>query len=143
MIRYALKCASGHEFEGWFANSAAYDEQKKAKQLSCPACGSAKVEKAIMAPGIVSRNSPPPAEQKPANAPIPEEAVQFMRELKTFIEKNTDNVGKKFAEEALKIHYEEVEARNIRGEATKDELEELRDEGVDVFPLPVVPEDHN
>lgn len=143
MIRYTLRCASDHEFEGWFANSSAYDKQREAKQLLCPVCGSGKVEKALMAPSIVSGKSAPPAVKAPAGKPVPEEAVQFMRELKTFIEKNTDNVGSRFAEEALKIHHEEVEARNIRGEATRDELAELRDEGVEVFPLPVIPEDHN
>jgi hypothetical protein len=144
MIRYSLRCASEHEFEGWFANSSAYDKQRDAKQLLCPICGSGKVEKAVMAPSIVSgKSAPHPMKAPPAGKPTPEEAVQFMRELKTFIEKNTDDVGPRFAEEALKIHYEEAEARSIRGEATRDELEELRDEGVEVFPLPILPDDHN
>jgi hypothetical protein len=94
--------------------------------------------------GIVSgKSAPHPMTAPPAGKASPEEAVQFMRELKTFIEKNTDDVGPRFAEEALKIHYEEADARSIRGEATRDELQELRDEGVEVFPLPILPDDHN
>jgi len=164
MIRYQLKCAGDHEFEAWFANSASYDEQRAGSQLVCPICGTDRVEKALMAPSIVSSrqsrpspnseadsgsHSPPAAAPQAApasnNAPPvpPEKLVAFMREVKNLVRKHADYVGPRFAEEALKIHHEESDPRNIYGEATREEVQELQEEGVDVCPLPTLPEEHN
>ena len=150
MILYQLKCKKGHEFEAWFANSAAYDKQAKRGQLSCPKCGSAQVAKAPMAPRIAKRGKAKTAE-KPVEAPKPErrrvaahgELVSAMRKLRAEIEAKSEYVGPRFSEEARKIHYEEVPARGIHGEATADEAKALSEEGIEFFPLPILPEDRN
>jgi hypothetical protein len=156
MILYRLKCKKRHEFEAWFANSAAYDKQAKRGQLSCPKCGSTQVAKAPMAPRIAkggkSKRIEKPVE-KPAEAAkqVPEthrvaahgELVSAMRKLRTEIEKKSEYVGPRFPEEARKIHYEEVPARGIHGEATADEAKALSEEGIEFFPLPILPEDRN
>jgi hypothetical protein len=143
MIKYSLRCGKGDQFEAWFANSAAYDGQSEARQIVCPQCGSDQVEKALMAPNIVSSSSkdvvPVPAVPSPAHV----EAVALLRKLREHVQQNSEYVGPRFAEEALKIHHEEIEARNIYGEASEPEVETLRDEGVEFYPLPVLPEEHN
>jgi hypothetical protein len=144
MIKYSLRCGKGDQFEAWFANSSAYDRQSAARQIVCPQCGSDQVEKALMAPNIVSSSSskdvvPVPAVPSPAHV----EAVALLRKLREHVQQNSEYVGRRFAEEALKIHHEEIEARNIYGEASEPEVETLRDEGVEFYPLPVLPEEHN
>jgi hypothetical protein len=149
MIKYSLKCSDNHDYEAWFASSSAYDALASAGQLQCPVCGTANVSKALMAPNIPARRNnrtEPVAAASPAAAPVDEaqrEAVKMMRKLREFVEKNSDYVGPRFADEARKIHNEEVEARSIHGEASRDELIELSDDGIEFFPMPVLPEDHN
>jgi len=159
MIRYALHCDHGHAFESWFQSSSAYDSQVKRKLVSCPICGSIKVEKAIMAPRIVGKKgresaapSPAPTESAeilpPANStPLvmaqERELRAKLKELRDHIVKNADNVGESFPNEARKMHYGEIEHRPIYGEASPDEARALIDEGVEVSPLPVLPEDRN
>jgi hypothetical protein len=161
MIRYALVCDKGHDFESWFADSAAYDEQAKRKLIACPHCGSAKVEKAIMAPRLAgSRKGAAPVEmpaESPAAAPEkPQEKAPVamlspqerelrtkLKELRDHLTQNADNVGPKFPEEARKMHYGEIEHRPIYGEASPEEAKSLIEEGVEVSPLPVLPEDRN
>jgi hypothetical protein len=155
MIRYALRCERGHEFESWFQSSSVYDSQRKRGLVTCPACDSAKVEKAIMAPQI-SRNGKPKTIDVPAAAPTAEttpnqlvmspqerELVTKLRELRDHVVKNADNVGKKFPEEARKMHYGESKPRSIYGEATSEEARSLVEEGVEVAPLPILPGDRN
>jgi hypothetical protein len=159
MIRYALVCKNGHEFESWFADSAAYDRQAKHRLVSCPHCGSAKVEKAIMAPRLAGKKAralieaPPPETPAPAApaAPAPvamlspqeREVRAKLKELREHLTKNADNVGGKFPEEARKMHYGEIEHRSIYGEATADEAQRLAEEGIEFHPLPMLPEDKN
>jgi hypothetical protein len=158
MIRYQLKCGNDHAFEGWFASSKAYDGQAKRKQVTCPVCGSANVEKAIMAPRIArsrSRRPAPAAETVPQAQPEPESRPQhmlngeqrqllgMMRKLRDEMLAKSDYVGPRFAEEARRIHNEEVPARGIHGEATAEEVAELKEEGVKIYPVPVLPDDHN
>jgi hypothetical protein len=163
MIRYALRCEHDHAFESWFSDSAAYDQQVKRKLVSCPACNSVKVEKAIMAPRIVSKKGRERAEPVPAPAPAETPAVvetpaagatplmmaqerelrAKLKELRDHVVKNADNVGEKFPNEARKMHYGEIEHRPIYGEASPEEAKSLIDEGVEVSPLPVLPEDRN
>lgn len=143
MISFALHCARGHDFEGWFANSAAFERQQTEGTLSCPVCGVADVSKALMAPAI-STSRRKDAMQVAAH--IPDDAapaVAAMRKLRQHLTENADYVGKKFAEEARRIHYDEAEKRGIYGEATSDEARALADEGIDFHPLPMLPEDHN
>ena len=155
MIRYNLRCERGHAFESWFQSSSAYESQEKRKLVNCPACGSAKVERAIMAPQIVSKKgrdvvvppSPTPEAAAPASTPLmmaqERELRAKLKELRDHIVKNADNVGERFPNEARKMHYGDVEHRPIYGEATPDEAKALIDEGVEVMPLPVLPDDRN
>ena len=156
MIRYTLRCDRGHAFESWFQSSSAYESQEKRKLVNCPACGSAKVERAIMAPQIVSKKSreaavpaPAPAADVTAPASTPlmmaqeRELRAKLKELRDHIVKNADNVGERFPNEARKMHYGDIEHRPIYGEASPDEARALIDEGVEVSPLPVLPDDRN
>jgi len=159
MIRYALRCEQGHAFESWFQSSSAFDAQVKRKLVACPVCDSIKVEKAIMAPRVVSKKGreSTAAVQAQAPAPLPEatpaaqplmmaqerELRAKLKELREHIVKNADNVGERFPNEARKMHYGEIEHRPIYGEASPDEARALIDEGVEVSPLPVLPEDRN
>jgi hypothetical protein len=148
MIRYDLVCADGHEFDGWFSNSAAFDEQSRKGLVSCIHCGSTQVEKQLMAPGIPvkgNRRSEPAAKPVLATTidPRQQKLVQMMRELRKAVEENSEYVGDKFAEEARKIHYEETEKRGIYGETTAQDAEELIEEGIEIHPLPILPEDGN
>lgn len=164
MIRYALTCEKGHGFESWFPDSASFDAQVKRRLVSCPTCDSVRIEKAIMSPNIARKDrdiAAEPAEPKanqpvPAAAPVPApvqpaallsgEALAARAMLKAFrkhVIENADNVGKEFAEEALKIHHGETDHRPIYGEATPDDAQMLAEEGVEFGLLPVLPEDRN
>ena len=154
MIRYRLQCAASHEFEGWFRNAADFDKQTKRKLVACPNCGSAEVTKALMAPSVVTSKSR--AVRKTPAAPAPQsdatqrvansgqrELLQMMRKLRDEVIAKSEYVGPRFAEEARKIHNDEVEERGIYGEATPAEVKDLAEDGIDIYPLPVLPEDHN
>jgi hypothetical protein len=161
MIKYTLICDRKHEFESWFADSAAFDKQAKRKLVACPVCDSTKVEKAIMAPRVTAKKGrvpiemPVPAPEVPAATPAPAAAPVAMispieqefraklKELREHLVKNSDNVGEKFPEEARKMHYGETEHRSIFGVASPDEAKELLEEGIECHPLPVLPDERN
>jgi hypothetical protein len=157
VIRYALGCDSGHGFESWFKSANAYDKQAARGLIACPLCGSTKVGKAIMAPGV-ARSAPREvaATQPPAPAPAPEprapvamlsekerELRAKLKELRDHVVKNADYVGQKFPEEARKMHYGEVEHRSIYGEASTADAAELIEEGIELHPLPILPDERN
>jgi hypothetical protein len=137
VISYNLRCRNGHEFEGWFRDGTAYDEQAHSGKLTCPHCQTVKVEKAIMAPALAGTKKTRKA------AAEARQMRQFMTGLRKYVQENADYVGPKFAEEARKIHYGESKDRHIYGEATTQEAQELVEEGVDVAPLPPDPEAAN
>ena len=165
MIRYSLICDKGHEFESWFADSAAYDKQAKRKLVSCPACGSVKVEKALMTPRLASSKKGRAVAAMPVEAPSPEapppeaptktqapvammspqehELRSKLKELRDHLTKNSDNVGAAFPEEARKMHYGETEHRSIYGVASPDEAKDLAEEGIEFHPLPMLPDERN
>jgi hypothetical protein len=160
MIRYALVCEHKHNFEVWFSDSGDYDKQRKRGLVTCPACDSKKVEKAIMSPSISrsgrKRGEPiqaPQSTPETAPAPSPENVAMIspqeqefrakLKELREVLTQNADNVGKKFPEEARKMHYGEIEHRSIYGEASPQEAKELVDEGIEFHPLPVLPDERN
>lgn len=166
MIKYQLVCNSEHTFDSWFASSSAFDALKSAGELTCPSCGSVDVRKAIMAPNVsvsTRRDEPvaatpqarPAAAVAPAQPPVPtvaldaetrkrlDELVNAVREIRRELMEKADNVGPKFAEEARKIHFAEVEPRAIYGQATPEEAQSLLEDGVDFFTLPTLPEDQN
>jgi hypothetical protein len=157
MIRYALVCAKGHSFESWFQNSSAYDKQAKRGLVSCPQCGTPKVEKEIMSPrlaGARKRDAAPARSETAADrtnqttpvamvSPQEHELRKKLKELREHLTKNSDYVGPKFSEEARKMHYGEIDHRSIYGEATPDDAQKLHEEGIEFHPLPVLPGDRN
>jgi hypothetical protein len=150
MIRYALVCGKGHSFESWFQNSAAYDKQAKRNLVTCPVCGSAKVEKEIMSPRLASsrkrEQAPVPSSEKTPVAivsPQEHELRKKLKELREHLTQNADYVGQKFPEEARKMHYGEMDHRSIYGEASPDEAQKLHEEGIEFHPLPVLPDERN
>jgi hypothetical protein len=150
MIRYALVCDNKHSFESWFADSAAYDKQAKRGLVTCPQCGSAEVEKAIMAPQLANTKkrgkatvTSAPAEPVAMLSPQETELRQKLKEIRDHLTKNSEHVGPKFSEEARKMHYGEIEHRSIYGEASPEQAKELAEEGVEFHPLPVLPDERN
>lgn len=160
MIRYALACENGHTFESWFASSAAYDKQVKRSLVTCPICNSAKVEKAIMAPRLSGTKKhgddaiaasapeqPTPVPEAPTPvammSPQEHELRKKLKEIREHLTKNADYVGRKFPEEARKMHYGDIEHRSIYGEASPDQAKELHEEGIEFHPLPVLPDERN
>lgn len=168
MIKYTLKCSNDHVFDGWFSNSIAFDEQKDMGLVSCPSCGETEIKKTLMTPSITgAKTQGDSAEQTdttvldapiasdsellPTTIPEPlvhgdetmQAVVEKMRELRSWVEANTENVGDKFADKARKMHFGEEERHGIIGKATFEEAQELIDEGVDFLPLPALPEDNN
>ncbi len=165
MIRYALCCAKGHDFDSWFPDSAAFDKQAKRGLVTCPHCGSAKVEKAIMAPRLngarkrkaagesreIEMSAPAAVTQEKTTekapvamiSPVEQEFRAKLRELRDHLIKNSDNVGQKFPDEARKMHYGEIEHRSIHGVASPDEAKELAEEGIEFLPVPVLPDERN
>ena len=141
MIIFDLTCTHGHRFEGWFASADDFERQSKAVLVRCPVCDDSSVVRVPSAKVHVGRatedapRAADPAEQETATeaaAGLPEDLVKKLRE----IVRNTENVGRRFPEEARKIHYEEVPPRPIRGQASKDDADALREEGIDFASLP-------
>jgi len=133
MIRYQLTCKKEHSFEGWFRDSAAYDQQAKKNLVSCPVCGSTKVAKAPMAPAVSKKSELAEAAQKA------KQVKEFVLNLRKQVEENAEYVGDRFPNEARAIHYGDAEERQIYGEATIKDAHELIEEGIPVAPLPSVP----
>ena len=138
MIVYELACTNEHRFEGWFASADDYVRQRETSLLRCPMCDDAAIERRPSANVQIGRAVVPVAEraERQGNAVVGGEA-DAMKLLRRLIEQ-TDNVGAAFPEEARKIHYEEVPQRAIRGQATREEADALRDEGIDFMSLPSV-----
>ena len=160
MILYRLRCAKGHEFDSWFKDSKTYERQEKKSLIGCAVCGSAKVERALMAPriGKKGKDSAPlaaveaPAAETPATPSpeqqrqmatlaqhIPKELREALLKVRAEVEKNCEHVGDKFADEARKIHYGESDKRGIYGETSDEEAEALADEGIEFGRLPWIP----
>jgi hypothetical protein len=165
MIRYSLACEKKHEFDVWFQNAADYDKQRKRGLVSCPACGSVKVEKALMAPALgrgTRKGERPPTPEAPAAEPqaaaeagaesktpvamvSPQEYAlrRKLKELRDHLTQNAENVGGRFPDEARKMHYGEKEHRSIYGEASPKDAKEMLEEGIEFHPLPSLPDEHN
>nr|WP_294509066.1 DUF1178 family protein [uncultured Rhodopila sp.] len=165
MIHYQLRCTREHGFDGWFKDSATFEQQAKLGLIECPECGGTEVERALMAPAVSRRAAPPmpieapqspaaaspsaspsavapvevPAEVKLAAGRIPAQVVAVLQRIRAEEEKNCDYVGPDFADEARKIHHGETERRSIYGEATEEEAESLAEEGIDIGRIPWVP----
>lgn len=141
MIQYSLHCSKGHGFDAWFKNAQAFDDQKARGIVQCAVCGDGSVDKAPMAPAVARSDK-----GKVSLSTGHPDAARFLDMLRSYrrqVTSQADYVGDKFAEEARKIHFEEVDPRGIYGEATRDEIASLLDDGVEFMPLPDVPEEHN
>ena len=132
MIVFDLSCDHGHSFEGWFRNSEDYTSQLASRLLSCPSCGS---ESIIKKPSA-SRINLGKQQQLTQLSSIHQDAQKLVHKINEYIRTNFDDVGNQFADQALKMHYGEIEERNIKGTATVQEANHLKEEGVDVIPLP-------
>ncbi|WP_424989727.1 DUF1178 family protein [Fluviibacterium sp. S390] len=148
MISYALKCSCGHRFDSWFQSGAAFDRLKGAGMVTCPSCGGSDVGKELMAPRVrparhkavtpdtgapvVPETPTAPALSAPANS----EVAEAIDKLRRAVEANTEDVGKKFATEARRIHEGTSPERAIRGQATAKDAKSLIDDGIPVLPLP-------
>jgi hypothetical protein len=155
MIHYQVQCADGHGFDGWFKDSASFEEQAARGLLECPVCGGSRVERALMAPSVPRKGGSPrpvavlpeqPVSQ-PAAAPapaavagrMPDHLRAMLQRLRVEVEKNCDYVGNGFVDEARRIHRGESDRRGIYGEADPAEAEALADEGIQIACIPWVP----
>jgi len=146
MIRYDLQCDQGHLFDGWFRDAGTFDRQAAAGDVACPACGSTAVEKQLMTPGIPAKSNRREQARTVMNGVQDGRTsalVEAVRQLRRHVESSADYVGDQFAEEARRIHYEEAERRGIYGEATLEDAKSLLEEGIEVHPLPKLPEESN
>mgnify|MGYP001828520137 FL=1 len=142
MIRFDLICDEQHGFEAWFSSNDDFDQQNAQGLVNCPQCGSSKVEKALMTPSVsTSRNKQAATQLAMNNAQ--QAAMDQLRQAVKTIRENSEDVGERFPEEARKIHYGVSEERGIIGQAKRDEVISLVDEGVSIAPLPDLPEDKN
>ncbi|NLF54282.1 MAG: DUF1178 family protein [Thauera phenolivorans] len=158
MIVLDLRCDHNHRFEGWFGSADAFAEQCARGLVSCPECGSTAIDRLPSAPYVQTRQPQPPAAQpdKPRSAvperasagappsaarpfaapPAAEAAIAFAVAALRRMSRDAEDVGERFPDEARRIHYGEIEARSIRGQASRDELGELLEEGITVLPVP-------
>lgn len=149
MIHYTLVCDHDHAFEGWFRSSDDFDAQVAEGLVSCPICGSVAISRGLMAPSVQSGRARDEREDAARRQTVmmPDRAQKMMldaiREIRKKVTENATYVGDRFAEEARKMHYGEVEHQGIWGEATTEEASSLSDEGIEVQPLPGLPEERN
>lgn len=164
MIRYRLECSAGHGFDSWFASSDAYDMLEARGEVVCPVCSDRNVRKALMAPRIATeraRGTPAAADAataygssaseagahaagEPPASPEAAAIVELRAKIKAVrdeILSRSENVGSRFAEEARRIHFEEAPDRAIHGDATREEVVALHEDGIEVLPVPRLPED--
>jgi hypothetical protein len=136
MILFTLRCAGGHEFEGWFRDGDTFEVQQKAGEIACPECGDTAIEKAVMAPRLGRLRD----DNRPAD---PVKLRSALVELRRQVEANCDYVGERFAEEARRIHYGEVDPHGIYGEASEEETRELAEEGIKFGRIPWISQSDN
>lgn len=139
MIVVDLRCEHDHRFEGWFASAEAFSEQRERDLVQCPVCASRQVERLPSAPYVQTRTTAPAAGTSsaapPAGSDASDNTLQLLRKMRE-LSRQAEDVGKRLPEEARRIHYGETEARDIRGQASGDEVRELLEEGIIVLPLP-------
>jgi len=145
-MKFTLHCDNAHDFEAWFRSNDDYDTQVRRGFVECPICGSNKVQKALMAPQVATGRAKDERNRAIAVAAgqtMQREMMETMRQITKHVKAHADNVGDKFPEQARKMHYGETDAKPIYGTAAPDQVEALVDEGVEVLPLPDLPEDLN
>ena len=140
MIVFNLGCENSHRFEGWFASSEDFERQVGGKLVACPLCGNANIARLPNAAHVKSGAKERPVRAERAAVSTQQYAnmdSEVLAKLVEHIIENTEDVGAAFPEEARKIHYHEAPERRIRGTASRDEVEALKDEGVEVVALPL------
>ena len=140
MIKYILKCQNAHEFESWFSNSSEYEKLKKNRMLECIYCSSKKIDKSIMAPMISSSKNKSKKEKilsKDLN-----NTKKLLQQLRKYIEKNFDYVGDDFSKKVREVYYDKKNNKGIYGTTTKEEREELSEEGIELVSVPWINKDN-
>jgi len=140
MIKYNLQCKNKHEFESWFSNSKEFEKLRSKKMIECIYCKSKEVEKSIMSPIVLNK------EEKTKKEKSFNEFKKIQQELakiRKFVEKNFENVGKDFPREVRNVYYDNRKNKNIYGEATLEETEELKEEGIEIASIPWVDKNKN
>ena len=140
MIKYNLKCSNGHEFISWFSDSLEFDKLNKKKLLECIYCSSKKINKSIMAPmisgGKLKEDSPNLLNEKLSDK------KKELLQIRNYIEKNFEFVGDKFSQKVREVYYDKKTRKTIYGSTTKEEREELAEEGIDLISIPWVSKDN-
>ena len=139
MIHFQLKCSHDHEFEAWFRSSKSFADQCKRGDVDCPVCGDVQISKALMAPSIARGDRPSGEAAEKRAQEVAEQVLNAARKLREVVEENFEYVGDEFADEARAIHYGDTNERDIYGEATEKEAEELNEEGIDFARIPKLP----
>lgn len=140
VIVFNLMCGNDHPFEGWFASAAEFERQQQSTLLSCPTCGSNQIIKTLHAPYVNTGSAQPPSRRVPQANDGVEQYANIADPVSQLIEhliSNTQDVGDAFPEEARRIHYKEAPERRIRGNASRDDVAEMREEGIEVIALPI------
>ncbi len=140
MIKYMLRCSNDHEFDVWFRNSQAFEHQASDNQIACPQCANRDIQKSLMSPSISSKEAPTGNTNK---TPDMQQIFAMWKEMGRTIRKEAEHVGTEFPEEARKIHFNEAPPRQIWGQASFSEAKELLEDGVEIVPLPDLPEESN
>ena len=141
MIKYNLKCHNDHEFESWFSNSKEFDKLNKKNLLECIYCNSRKIDKSIMSPMVSNSVNERDAQNELTNKIIKQEKQKLL-ELRRFVEKNFDYVGKDFSKRVREVYYDKKNKKAIYGTTTPKEREDLSEEGIDLFSIPWVNKDN-
>jgi hypothetical protein len=132
-----LRCAHDHRFEGWFGSEEDWASQRERKLVECPLCGDKEVERLPSAPRLNLASSSREVRDAVAHLPEGQTQAQWLHALREIVSR-TEDVGEGFADEARRIHYGEAEQRGIRGRASREQTEALREEGIHVMPLPAL-----
>ena len=141
MIKYNLKCNNKHEFESWFSDSKEFENLKKKKLLECIFCASKKINKSIMSPMISVTKKLPKNFSLEKNKEFEAQKKQLLN-IRNFIEKNFEYVGKNFSQKVREIYYDKKNDRTIYGTTTEKERKELSDEGIDLLTIPWINKDN-
>lgn len=147
MIHYQLRCREDHQFDGWFKDSAAFEQQAGRRLVSCPECGDTEVNRALMAPALGRKRATidqggtaqKAVPEEKAGAGLPDQVRAVLQRIRAEVERTSDYVGPAFAEEARRIHRGEGEQRSIYGETTAEQAEALAEDGIEVARIPWVP----
>ena len=133
MIKYNLKCKNKHEFESWFSDSKEFEKLKSKKIIECALCGTKAIEKSIMSPNVLSKDDK--ISQNKSIKYLKKEKEDLLK-MRKFVEKNFEYVGKDFPKEVRNVYYDKRKNKNIYGNATEEESEELKDEGIELTTIP-------